>query len=95
MNSFPKLAPTRLKGAKLQKLRADCWRRDHGRCVKCNTSTNPLAPHEWDNSYHMSHIHGKRNGDFLGNVECLCGSCHRRFHACGPSMEKPCPSKSK
>lgn len=92
--SFPKLAPTRLKGPKLHKLRDDCLRRDKGFCQKCGMRVNPFAPHEYDESYHMSHIHGKRNGDFLGNVECLCGYCHRLFHACGPSMEKPCPSKS-
>jgi hypothetical protein len=33
-------------------------------------------------------------GDSLETTEVNCGKCHRRFHAYGPSMEKPCPPKS-
>lgn len=88
--------PGRLKGPDLEALRMDCWRRDHGKCQKCDCITNPFAPQEWPNSYHMSHKRGKRMwGDTLENVEVLCGSCHRRFHACGPSFEKPIKAKER
>jgi 5-methylcytosine-specific restriction endonuclease McrA len=47
-------------------------------------------------SFHMSHIKAKRmGGDFLDNVETLCGDCHRKYHNYGPSMEKPVPAKER
>lgn len=42
----------------------------------------------------MAHIKGKRKyGDSLDNVQTECGYCHRTYHNCGPSRDKPCPSK--
>jgi len=84
----------RLQGEELAELRQDCWDRDGGHCQRCGVLTSFDAPHFWMFSYHMSHIRAKAvGGDNLANVETLCGACHREFHACGPSMEKPCPPK--
>jgi 5-methylcytosine-specific restriction endonuclease McrA len=84
----------RLKGAALIKLRDDCFLRDAGICQKCGNQTDPDAPHENDNAYHMAHRKGKRMwGDHLDQVEVECGACHRKFHAYGPSMIKPCNPK--
>lgn len=83
-----------MKGIELQDLRRECWERDGGRCKKCGCYTIYDAPHSWMLSYHMSHIVAKaKGGDSLGNVETLCGDCHRKFHNFGPSMTKPCPKK--
>lgn len=87
--------PGRLKDEALAKLRIDCYVRDGGRCVKCQTMTYE-APQERDYAYHMSHKRAKRIGlDTLENVETLCGKCHRTFHNYGPSMTKPCPPKER
>jgi 5-methylcytosine-specific restriction endonuclease McrA len=86
--------PARLKGKEMELLRVDCFLRDEGKCVKCGRRTYMGLPHEYTNSFHMSHIKAKRmGGDSLENVETLCGDCHRKFHQFGPSMTKPCPPK--
>ena|ERR1700677_818972 len=88
--------PGRLKGEALQQLRMDCWFRDKGECQKCGIHTNYVADPMVSYSYHMSHIQAKRlGGDSLDNVETLCGDCHRKYHNYGPTMEKPCPPKSR
>ena len=90
-----KARPGRLKGRALEDLRVKCWLKDNEACVKCGVHTFYYAPHWASNSYHMSHIKAKRmGGDSLENVETLCGDCHRKFHAYGPSMEKPVRSKA-
>jgi len=88
--------PGRLKGKDLENLRVGCFIRDLGRCLKCNRIVYMTLPHSAVNSFHMSHIKGKRmGGDNLSNVETLCGDCHRKFHQFGPSMTKPCPAKER
>jgi hypothetical protein len=85
----------RLKGQALLELRADCYRRDFGICQKCGRATDWDASQESDNAYHMAHRRGKRMwGDHLDQVEVECGACHRKFHAYGPTMEKPCKPKN-
>ena len=87
--------PGRLEGDDLEALRLACWERDKGHCQECGWLTVYDLPQEWSTSYHMAHIQAKRRGgDSLANVRVLCGSCHRKSHAYGPSMEKPCPPKS-
>lgn len=89
--SLPKLAPTRLKGPKLQELRWRCLVRDKGICQDCGILVNPFAPPEWPNSYHMAHIKSRGAGgsDHLSNIRVLCGQCHGREHNGG----KPCKEK--
>lgn len=91
-----KARPGRMKGASLQMLRNECWMRDKGCCKRCGQDTWQELPHTASNAFHMSHIRAKRmGGDSIENVETLCGDCHRKFHHFGPSMDKPCPSKSR
>jgi 5-methylcytosine-specific restriction endonuclease McrA len=91
-----KARPGRLKGEDLYNLRVACWLRDSEICTRCGIHTLFHAPEWWPNSYHMAHIKAKRmGGDSLDNVETLCGGCHRKYHNYGPSMEKPCPPKSR
>jgi len=85
----------RLKGDDMEELRQAVYARDVGHCQRCGIITIFGAPEEWDNSFHLAHRKGKRMwGDSLETTEVNCGKCHRRFHAYGPSMEKPCPPKS-
>lgn len=86
--------PGRLKGVELAMLRTECWARDKGRCQRCFRHTLMHAPVDWPNSFHMAHRRNKRMwGDTLENVQTECGSCHRQYHAQGPSMQKPVPAK--
>ena len=84
----------RLKEADLQALRAACWLRDKEACQRCGVHVLYFAPHWYPNAFHMAHKRNKRMwGDTLENVQTECGSCHRQYHAQGPSMQKPCPPK--
>lgn len=98
--------PGRLKGRALQELRLACFERDGYRCqgeffaltsmgrkmVRCDEGV--IWESGFVSSGHMAHIQAKRRGgDALDNVRTLCGDCHRKEHAYGPSMEKPCPPR--
>ena len=86
--------PGRLKGAALARLRAECFIRDNFHCRECGIAVNPFLSMFADQAAHMAHIKAKRIGlDTLENVRTLCGACHRKEHAYGKSMQKPCPKK--
>lgn len=93
-NKRAKPRPGRLQGAEMDALRLAVWIRDKGRCVKCGYRVILDAPQELESSFHLAHRKGKRMwGDSLETTEANCGKCHRKFHAYGPTMEKPCPPK--
>lgn len=93
--SRSKPRPGRLKGKELIALRNACFDRDKGICQECRVWTNSDLYHQHPHSAHMAHIKAKRiGGDSLDNVRTLCGDCHRKEHAYGKEMVKPCPPKS-
>jgi 5-methylcytosine-specific restriction endonuclease McrA len=93
-NRRTKPRPGRLEGRELENLRDDCYQRDNRICQRCGKVTDIHLPQEYDDSFHMAHRRNKRMwGDSLENVQTECGSCHRKYHQNGPSMEKPCPPK--
>lgn len=95
-NRRTKPRPGRLVGAELEALRQECLERDGNHCVVCRKRVRPHLPPEHDDSFHLAHRRGKRMwGDSIDQVDTNCGACHRKFHACGPSMTKPVPAKSK
>lgn len=78
------------------KLRDEAYERDMGLCVTCGKRVNLEAPIIADNSMHLAHRKNKRmHGDHIGNVDTQCGECHRKYHNCGPSMQKVVPPKPK
>lgn len=82
----------RLYGADMSKLRSDRFDHDKGRCVKCGRPV--IFKRGFPDSMELMHVRGKRNnGDSLEQVETGCKDCHRKFHAYGPSGEKPCKPK--
>lgn len=86
--------PGRLNGKALGELRLDCFFRDCYKCRECGIGVSGLFPDLDDRKAHMAHIKAKRIGlDTLQNVRTLCGACHRKEHAYGKSMQKPCPKK--
>lgn len=86
--------PGRMTPEQLDALRAERWLLDSGRCHECGKDTIFNAPQEWDNSFHLAHVRGKRmHGDSIENTQTECGKCHRDFHQYGPSRGKPCPAK--
>ncbi len=90
-----KLGIVRLAGEDLAALRIECFQRDGWMCRECGCevafrSTFMVPKAE------MAHIHAKRNGgDVLENVRTLCPDCHRKEHAYGKSMKKPCPRRER
>jgi 5-methylcytosine-specific restriction endonuclease McrA len=88
--------PGRLEGEDLAELRVECYFRDKGICQRCGRKTVFGLNQECDDSFHMAHRRNKSMwGDTLGNVQTECGACHRKYHQCGPSMQKPVPAKEK
>jgi hypothetical protein len=79
----------RLKGAEMSELRTTSWQYRRGICIYCK-----LPCGEWFGE--LAHIRGKRSwGDNLGNVSPAHRECHQKFHAYGPSLEKPCKKKER
>ena len=70
----------RLTGSDLADLRFACWRRDGGRCVRCNVA---VSDYTLLNKYDMAHIKSRGAGgsDVLENVKTLCHQCHMREHS--------------
>lgn len=86
--------PGRLNGLSLQMLRLECFLRDSYRCRECGRIVSDRYEDIHPEKAHMAHIKAKRIGlDTLENVRTLCGACHRKEHAYGKSMQKPCKKK--
>ena len=79
----------RLRGKQMSALWEAAWERDEGVCQRCLL---PVLPEEGV----LSHRKGKRMwGDHLDNVQIEHDACHKRFHANGPTLEKPCKAKER
>lgn len=93
--------PGRLKGKDMEALRREVFERDAYRCRHPITSvglgqeiTMPCLKRVTWESGHLAHIKARRmGGDSPENTYCCCAEHHRIYHAYGPSMQKPCPSK--
>lgn len=89
-----KARPGRLKGEDMRKLRDACFERDRGICQNCGCMVDPYAPMHFSTAMHLAHKRNKRMwGDSLDQVACWCQRCHSRYHAWGPTMQKPVPAK--
>lgn len=74
----------RLSGEALEKLRMDCWLRDHMRCVDCGRVTLWQPRFDGDFlAYDMAHkkSRGARGSDTLNNMVTKCHLCHMKEHA--------------
>ena len=89
--------PNRLKGHDMAVLRAQVFERDGYRCQHVKRVGSEIY-HCWNRvtweTGHLAHIQVKRmGGDTLANTFASCADCHRKYHAYGPSLTKPCPRK--
>ena len=89
--------PGRLKGHDMAVLRAQVFERDGYRCQHVKRVGSEIY-HCWNRvtweTGHLAHIQVKRmGGDTLANTFASCADCHRKYHAYGPSLTKPCPRK--
>ena len=89
--------PGRLKGHDMDVLRAQVFERDGYRCQHVKRVGSEIY-HCWNRvtweTGHLAHIQVKRmGGDTLANTFASCADCHRKYHAYGPSLTKPCPRK--
>ena len=77
--------------------RAQVFERDGYRCQHVKRVGSEIY-HCWNRvtweTGHLAHIQVKRmGGDTLANTFASCADCHRKYHAYGPSLTKPCPRK--
>ena len=64
-----------LRGKDMGLRREEVWKRDRGRCVRCQSDVSPVRMH-----MHHRIRRSHRRDDRLTNVECLCATCHMREH---------------
>jgi 5-methylcytosine-specific restriction endonuclease McrA len=79
----------RLRGEEMSALRKESWEGRGSLCFYCGKPCSEI-------SGELAHIRGKRMwGDTKENTAPAHKECHRRFHAYGPTLEKPCKAKER
>jgi hypothetical protein len=94
----------RLGPKDMELLRREVFDRDKNRCKQEYSRVSVFTgdtvtwfcnrPVTWESGELCHRVsRGAGGHDTAENTFCGCKECHRRFHTCGPSMQKPVPSK--